>query len=202
MSWTGAGFTAYSFLGENKTIYIAGNKGLHRHVIGGSTIEQVIDGSLSLLSTPSHSILAMTVNDRNEFVTAYSDGSIVKAAYDANVPTVPNEKLTVYSLNENDLVKQTISAYQTQYPEMFIEYQVGMEDGGITQEDALKKLNTRLLGGSGPDVMLLDGMKIDAYAEKGVLMELSEIVNAADERDGLYRNLIDNLSGGDQIYAI
>ena len=202
MSWTGAGFTAYSFLGENKTIYIAGNKGLHRHVIGGSTIEQVIDGSLSLLSTPSHSILAMTVNDRNEFVTAYSDGSIVKAAYDANVPTVPNEKLTVYSLKENDLVKQTISAYQTQYPEMFIEYQIGMEDGGITQEDALKKLNTRLLGGSGPDIMLLDGMKIDAYAEKGVLMELSEIVNAADERDGLYRNLIDNLSGGDQIYAI
>ncbi len=80
----------------------------------------------------------MTVNDKNEFVTAYSDGSIVKAAYDASVPTVPNEKLTVYSLKENDLVKQTISAYQTQYPEMFIEYQVGMEDGGITQEDALK----------------------------------------------------------------
>ncbi|MDE6365853.1 MAG: carbohydrate ABC transporter substrate-binding protein [Lachnospiraceae bacterium] len=202
LSWTGAGFTAYSFLGEDKTIYIAGDKGLHRHVIGGSTIEQVMDGSLTMLSTPSHSILAMTLNDSNEFLTVYSDGIIVKAAYDAKVPTVPNEKLTVYSLYDNDMVKQTISAYQTQYPEMFIEYQVGLEDGSITREDALKKLNTQLLGGSGPDIMLLDGMNIDAYTEKGVLMELSNIVNEAEEKDGLYKNLIESLSEDDNIYAI
>ena len=202
MSWTGAGFTAYTFLGEDNTIYVAGDKGLHRHVIGGSTIEQVIDGSLSMLSTPSHSILAMTVNDRNEFVTVYSDGMIVKASYDASAPTVPNDKLTVYSLDENDLVRQTISAYQTQYPEMFIEYQVGTEEGGVTREDALKKLNTQLLGGSGPDIILLDDMNIDTYAEKGVLVDLSNIVNEADEKDGLYRNVIENLCGDDKIYAV
>lgn len=203
MSWTGGGFTAYAFLGKDKTIYVAGDKGLHRHVIGGSTIEQVMDGSLSMLSTPSHSILAMTVNDCNEFLTVYSDGIIVKAAYDADVPTVPNEKLTVYSLDENDLVKQTISAYQTQYPEMFIEYQIGLEDGGITREDALKKLNTQLLGGSGPDIILLDGMNIDTYAEKGVLMDLSALVDEADAKDGLYKNLIENMNQeADKIYAV
>lgn len=62
----------------------------------------------------------------------------MKFAYDATVPSVPNNKITVYSLTEDDLVKQTISAYQTQYPEMFIEYQIGMDEGGITREDALK----------------------------------------------------------------
>ncbi|MDE7323175.1 MAG: extracellular solute-binding protein [Lachnospiraceae bacterium] len=202
MSWTGSGFTAYSFLGDADTIYIAGDKGLYRHVIGGSTIEQVMDGSLSLLGMPSHSILAMTINDKNEFLTVYSDGKLVKASYDADVPTVPNEKLTVYSLDEDDLVKQTISAYQTQYPEMFIEYQVGMDDGGITREDALKKLNTQILGGSGPDVILLDGMKMDTYVEKGVLMDLSDIVNEVDKKDGLYRNLIENMREDDKIYAV
>ena len=202
MSWTGSGFTAYAFLGEDKTIYIAGDKGLHRHVIGGSTIEQVMDGSLSMLSTPSHSILAMTVYDCNAFLTVYSDGIIVKAAYDADVPTVPNEKLTVYSLDENDLVKQTISAYQAEYPEMFVEYQVGMAEGGITREDALKKLNTQLLGGSGPDLILLDGMNIDTYVEKGVLMDISELVNEADEKDGLYRNLIQQMNRDGKIYAV
>ncbi len=62
----------------------------------------------------------------------------MKFSYDATVPTVPNDKITVYSLNEDDLVKQTISAYQTQYPDLFIEYQIGMEEGGVTREDALK----------------------------------------------------------------
>lgn len=202
LSWTGGGFTAYPFLGDGNTIYVAGDKGLYRHVIGGSTIEQVMDGSLSLLGAPSHSILAMTVNDRNEFLTVYSDGKIIKAAYDANVPTVPNEKLTVYSLDENDMVKQTIAAYQTQYPEMFVQYQVGMDEGGITREDALKKLNTQILGGSGPDILLLDDMKIDTYVEKGVLMDLSDIVSEADKRDGLYRNLIDSMNPDGGIYAV
>ena len=89
MSWTGGGYTAYSFLGADKTIYVAGEKGLHRHVIGGGTMEQVIDGSLSSLGDPTYSILAMTMNDKNEFFAAYSGGKIVKFVYDATVPSVP-----------------------------------------------------------------------------------------------------------------
>ncbi len=34
MAWTGAGYTTYAFLGADKTIYVAGDKGLYRHVIG------------------------------------------------------------------------------------------------------------------------------------------------------------------------
>ncbi len=202
MSWTGGGYTAYSFLGADKTIYIAGEKGLHRHVIGGGTMEQVIDGSLSSLGDPTYSILAMTINDKNEFFAAYSGGKIVKFVYDATVPSVPNDKITVYSLSEDDLVKQTISAYQTQYPNLFIEYQIGMDEGGITREDALKKLNTQLLSGSGPDVIMLDGINIDTYAEKGVLMDLSDIVNEVDQSEGLYKNLINGIQTDDKMYAV
>ena len=120
LSWMGGGYTAYAFLGADKTIYVAGSKGLHRHVIGGGVVEQVIDSSLSSLGDPTLSIMAMAMNDKNEFFTAYNNGKIVKFTYDATVPSVPNDKITVYSLTEDDLVKQTISAYQTQYPEMFI----------------------------------------------------------------------------------
>lgn len=202
LSWTGGGYTAYAFLGADKTIYIAGDKGLYRHVIGGGAVEQVVDGSLSSLGDPTNSIMAMTMNDKNEFFAVYSSGKIVKFAYDATVPSVPNDKVTVYSLTEDDLVKQTISAYQTQYPEMFIEYQIGMDEGGVTREDALKKLNTQLLSGSGPDIIMLDGINIDTYAEKGVLMDLSDIVNEIDQTDGLYRNLIENVQTDDKMYAI
>lgn len=202
MSWTGGGYTTYTFLGADKTIYIAGEKGLYRHVIGGGVVEQVIDGSLSSLGDPTYSILAMTMNDKNEFLAAYNGGKIVKFTYDATVPSVPNDKITVYSLSEDDLVKQTISAYQTQYPNLFIEYQIGMDEGGVTREDALKKLNTQLLSGNGPDVIMLDGINVDTYAEKGVLMDLSDIVNEIDQSEGLYRNLIEQIQTGDQMYAV
>ena len=64
MSWTGGGYTAYTFLGADKTIYVAGKKGLYRHVIGGAAVEQIIDGSLSSLGDPTYSILAMTMNEQ------------------------------------------------------------------------------------------------------------------------------------------
>lgn len=202
ISWTGGGYTAYAFLGTDKTIYIAGEKGLHRHVIDGGIVEQVIDGSLSSLGDPTYSILAMTMNDKNEFFAAYNDGKIVKFTYDATVPSVPSDKITVYSLSEDDLVKQTISAYQTQNPDMFVEYQIGIDEGGVTREDALKKLNTQLLSGNGPDVIMLDGMNIDTYAEKGVLMDLSDIVNDVNQSDGLYMNLMEQFQTNANLYAV
>ena len=41
---------------------------------------------------------------------------------------------------------------------MYINYEIGMDGDGVTREDALKKLNTKLLSGEGPDVIILDGM--------------------------------------------
>jgi len=202
MSWTGAGYETYAFLGADHMVYVAGEKGLYRHVIGGSVVEQVIDGGLSLLGAPSHLVMAMMVNDQNEFITAYSDGKFVKSVYDATVPTVPDDKITVYSLNDDDMVRQTITAYQTQYPDFYIEYQIGMDEGGVTREDALKKLNTQLLSGGGPDVIMLDGMNIDTYAEKGVLMDLTDVVNEVNQSEGLYMNLVENMQSDDRIYAV
>ncbi|MDE7479170.1 MAG: extracellular solute-binding protein, partial [Lachnospiraceae bacterium] len=202
MSWTGGGFSAYAFLGGDNTIYVAGDNGLHRHVIGGSIIEQVIDGSLSSFGAPSYDIMAVTVNNQSEFLAAYNNGKIVKFTYDATVSSVPSDKITVYSLNDDDAVRQAIAVYQTQYPNMYIEYQIGLDEGGITREDALKKLNTQLLGGNGPDVIMLDNMNIQAYSEKGVLMDLSDVVSEVDKNEGLYTNLIQNMQKDDKIYAI
>ena len=58
--------------------------------------------------------------------------------------------------------------YQTANPDMQITYEIGMEDDSITREDALKKLSTGLLNGSGPDVLILDKMPYNSYIDKGV----------------------------------
>ena len=47
---------------------------------------------------------------------------------------MPGNRITVYSLTEDELVRQTIAAYQTQYPDMYVEYQIGMDGGGVTRD--------------------------------------------------------------------
>ncbi len=202
MLWVGGNYHAYAFLGVGCTIYIAGEKGLYRHAIGGSVVEQVIDGAFSPLGNPSDHIVAMTTNDRNEFLAMFDNGKLMQFVYDAALPSVPTDRLTVYSLNEDELVKQTIAACHAQAPNLYIQYQIGMDEDGITREDALKKLNTQLLGGSGPDIIILDSMNINTYAEKGVLADLSDIVDEISQQDGLYENIIDSLAVDGKRYAV
>ncbi len=194
-------YNMYAFFGEENTVYIAGSKGLHRHVIGGSAVELVIDPSLSSFGNPSRNIVNAIALENEEFLAQFSDGSVIKFYYDAAVPTVPNDKLAVYSLNDNDTVRQAIAAYQTANPGVFVEYEAALDAEGVTREDALKNLSTRLLNGEGPDVLILDEMPIDTYVEKGILLDMSDIITEVSDGDGLYENLIEPFATDGNIYV-
>lgn len=196
---TGTGRTAYAFFGqEENTVYVACSEGLYRHVIGGSAMEQVIDGSLCSLSNPSYGIMAALETDDAEFLLVYSGGQLARYVYDADVSAVPENQLTVYSLQESSSVQQAILAYQNAHPDVYVNYEIGMEELSVTREDALKNLNTQLLAGEGPDVLILDGLPLDSYIEKGVLLDLSGTVAELP----LYENLIRPFYQGTQIYAV
>lgn len=194
-------YNLYAFFGEENVIYIAGDKGLHRHVIGGSAVEQVIDASLSSFGNPSRQIVHAMELENEEFLAQFADGSLVKFFYDATVPTVPNDKLALYSLEDNDTVRQAIAAYQTANPGMFVEYEVALEGDGVTREDALKNLSTRLLNGEGPDILILNDMPINTYVEKGILLDMSDIIEEVNSSDGLYENLITPFTQDGSIYV-
>lgn len=202
MEWFGGGFHALPFLGEDDVVYLAGEQGLHRHVIGGSTMEQLIEGSLSSFGDPSHSIMAMQRNGESGFLALFGDGKIVMFTYDASAACVPAGEVTVYSLYADDNIKQTISTFQAAWPDLYVHYEVGMEESGVTREDALKKLNTRLLAGEGPDVLILDGMDIAAYAEKGVLADLSGLAEEIGQKEGLFENLLQPFYQGERLCAL
>lgn len=199
----GSWFDLYFFPGEEGVLYLAGKKGLYRHVIGGSVMEQVIDGSLSSFSNPAMSLMEVIPLDSNEFLALFSGGKLIRFTYDPNVPTVPDEKLTVYSLKENDLVRQAISLYQSQNPTVFVEYEIGMEENSaITREDALKNLNTEIMAGNGPDVVILDGLPADSYIDKGFLSDLSPVLENLSGEAALFENIVDSFGQDGSIYMV
>lgn len=111
---------------------------------------------------------------------------MMKYEYDEAVPSVPQKELNVYSLRENDSIRQMAVLFQKQYPDTYVNYQVGMSgEGGMTAADALRTLNTDILTGNGPDVLFLDEMSVKTYAEKGLLSDLTGIADEVKSQEGL-----------------
>ncbi len=196
-------YEVYPFIGEENVIYIAGEKGLHRHVIGGSAVEEVIDGNLCTFSNPAYGIGGMIMLPDNEFMTIFSSGRLVHFVYDPDMPTVPNERLKVYSLKENDTIRQAISLYQTANPEVYVEYEMGMgNDSSVTRDDALKSLNTKIMAGEGPDVLILDDMPLDSYIEKGLLLDLSPLIDSLSGDEEVFGNIVEAMKTDSKLYAM
>ncbi|MBO5057387.1 MAG: extracellular solute-binding protein [Lachnospiraceae bacterium] len=188
---------------EEDVIYLAGEKGLHRHVIGGSVMEQVIDGSLCTFNNPAYGLLSMTALENNEFLALFNQGRLVRFTYHPEVPTVPTESVKAYSLKDNSILRRAISLYQEANPEVYVEYEIGMEEGSsITREDALKKLNTEIMAGNGPDLLILDDMPVDSYIEKGLLLDLSSYIDGLSGEAQLLPNIVEAFRTDDGIYTI
>lgn len=193
----------YFFAGEEGVIYLAGDKGVYRHVIGGKAMEQIIDGNLSSLANPSYHLLGMVTLENNEFMAIYTDSRLAHYVYDPNVPTVPNETVKAYSLTENNTLRQAISIYQMEHPEVYVEYEIGIEENSsVTKEDAIKKLNTKVMAGNGPDVLILDDLPMDSYIEKGLLADLSPLIDSLTEEENLFDNIVEAFRQDGRIYTI
>lgn len=196
-------YDLFFFAGEENVLYLAGKKGLHRHVLEGGAVEQIIDGSLCTLNNPAFGLQGMTALENNEFLAFFTEGRLVRYTYDPNVPTVPSERIKAYSLEENNTLRKAINLYQGGHPEVYVEYEIGMgENNSVTKEDALKKLNTQIMAGEGPDLLILDGMPIDSYAEKGVLLDLEGYLDGLSGEQELFPNLVDALRREDKVFMV
>lgn len=197
----------YPFLiypAEGESIYVVTWDGLYRHTMYGSTMEQIIDGSLCSIGDVSKMFLGMAVTEGEAgdiFSILYSDGALMRYTYDADTPTVPDMTLRIYSLYDNEEVKQAVSAFQQRQRDVYVKYEAGIDsDSSLTREDALKNLSTELAAGNGPDVLVMDGIPIDSYAEKGVLADISSLIERM-EGESFFDNVLEQYRREGKMYA-
>ena len=177
---------------QEDVVYLAYAGGIYRHVIGGAAMEQVADGSINSLGDPMMYIRGFAVLPDNEFAILYDQARLYKYVYDPDIPTVPEEQISIYSLTEDYTIRQAVSLFQKKHPEVYVRYEIGLSNGnGVTEEDAVKNLNTRIMSGSGPELLVLDGLPAVSYEEKGVLTDLSGIVHDMEGEAKLFKNLVD-----------
>lgn len=184
------------------TLYLVCEKGIFRHVWGGSLMEQLADGSLNSLSNPSCRIADGIMLENGTFVVIMGGGLVASYAYDPDMPATPKLSLRAYSLRENERLKKAIATYHAEHPEVYIRYEIGMAEGtSVTREDALKKLNTEIAAGNGPDFFLLDDMPVNSYIEKGILADLTPYLEK-ETGDGYFQNILRAFEKDGKIFAV
>lgn len=192
---------------KEEELYYVSHGGIFYHTLGGSTVEQLVNGELVSLGDSSVSFMELARFDDEHFmvfaIDSLGNSKCLSYAYDAEASAVPEKQLNVYALEDSAILQQAISAYQKKNPDVFVKKTIGMsEDDGVTAEDAIKTLNTEIMAGNGPDVLVLDGLPSDSYVEKGILADISGIVEEADKKDGLFTNITDACKKDGKVYQV
>jgi ABC-type glycerol-3-phosphate transport system substrate-binding protein len=77
-----------------------------------------------------------------------------------------------------------------------------MGDDGATVSDILRTLNTEIMAGKGPDIIMLDGLSADNYIDKGVLHDLTDLVSEEKQKEDMIESVLKSFERGGKIFAV
>lgn len=175
------GISTVMFSDGTGGIYVANETGLAHVNKGGTVWENLIDGSLNSMGMRSMNMRAFMAGGSDDYYGIYTgdmgtETVMYHYTYDPNLASVPPVTLTVYALHDNSTVRQAAALLQKDNPDVRVEFRAALQDDNSSMtEDVIRSLNTELLSGKGADVLILDGLPVDSYIEKGVLMDMREI---------------------------
>ena len=190
---------------ENKDGYLffTTYSGLYSYIPGGSVTEELIAGARSSIGDPSCIPVALTGTEDGSFYLLCNLGgepTLCYFTYDAEAPAVAETQVNIYSLYPNDDMTQMITQFQKANPDISVNHEIGLTgEDGMTEADAIRTLNTEILAGNGPDLICLDGFNLESYLEKGVLADVSHVLDAGDP---LFRHITDCYADGGNICAV
>lgn len=187
-------------------VYYPTQKGIYRLAPGGTLPEQIVSAEGTAMSVTSNYPNSICRAANGDFlVTQMVDSGSYKLYryhYDESMPTHAETTLNVWALQESPTARAAINLYKQQHPEVDVTYTVAIpadtEDITTARNDALTKLNTELLAGNGPDLLILDGIAYENYAQKGMLTDLSDAVPLAE----LQANLTESFVEEGKVYVL
>lgn len=204
-SYDGLGFLTAVGL-DSDGIFLADTTGIYRQSLDGKLWERLVDGGLTTLVMPNVTIAGLVGDGGDGFHALLSTGEntfqLMHYVFDPDTPTNPDTELTVFSLKDNSTIRQTIGEFQRRNPNVRVNFRVALdENASATTEDIIRSLNTEILSGNGPDILLLDGLPVDSYIEKGVLTDMTALIDRMVAENGLMSNLMGAYARDGKIYG-
>ncbi|HBA50581.1 MAG TPA: hypothetical protein DCZ91_22850 [Lachnospiraceae bacterium] len=179
-------------------IYLLTRGGIFWHKLYEETVERVMEGSLYAMGDRAKELKGMAVlqtEGEPEFLVLCGGRQLMRYTYDPSIPAEP-EVFRIYSVYGDSQVARAVSEFRALHPELTVVYEIGMDSAmyGRTLKDVLSDLATRIGAGKGPDVLLMDDLPYESYAEKGALADLSSLREKMDG-ETYFLNVIDAFAG-------
>ena len=203
--------TIADYLKDGHTIYYSCTEGIYTYDLDKDTSEQIVDGNMSSLVSPSGNVEYLIPKDDGQILVKFSDytgdtseESFLNYAYDKDAAKRPDKELTIYTLKDDYTIRTLAAAYQKAHPDVYVKVESGVSgDDAVTTSDAIRTLNTEVMGGNGPDILLMDGLPVNSYVEKGLLADVSDTVNPLISDGKLFDKIAQTYKGDDgKIYAV
>lgn len=200
---------------DGNGFYYACKRGLYHYMLGGSITEQLMEGASNSMGDSAYNFYRMAALSDQTFLIVYRKGSseieLKKYALSEKAEHESSDSganalegsLTVYTLYENALLEQEVNAINRGNPDCMVSIEVGLTDeAGLTVDDAVKTLNTEILAGNGPDIIIMDGMIVEEYCESDLLADLSDVLSEVAETEGICENIAYAYEQDGAVYAV
>lgn len=196
---------------DNKDLLICNADGIFRLEEGTSLWNMVLDGTLTSLAMPTMWSTGFVCDDSDQYYVLYnseSGYSLMQYVFDETVDTIPSNELNIYALTDNSTLRQAASVFQQAHTDVKVNFTTAMtkeeyEAADITiKEDYIRALNTELLAGGNYDILVLDGLPADSFLEKGVLADMSDLIQPMINDGTLLKNITDTYVENGKIYRI
>ncbi len=164
-------------------MYACNDNGIY-HLSSGKW-QLLVDSSLNSLSDPNLSWQCIQHNKERIYISFLPAQSLAEGKhkegfqlkyyeYSTDIPHM-DRTMTIWGLEENATIKNTLAQFRKEHPNIRVVYEIASATSGVmTTDDQIRQFNAGLFAGNGPDVILMDGLHPNTYAERGLLYDLSE----------------------------
>lgn len=129
----------------------------------------------------------------------YTGTKLFHYHYDENATYDPNKSLTIWTLKDSGSLRNLVVNYTNKHPDSKVTIEIGQgADGAQETDDIIRTLNTKILAGDGPDLIMLDGLPLESYATRGLLADLTDAVDT----NAIYPQLLNTLQQENGLFYI
>ena len=193
------------------SVMAADADGLFSLESGDTNWKKLLDGTETALGLVNMWCVAMTaLSDGTIYALFNSDEGLhlMQYQYDPEAVIPVTEVVTLYATQESFLLQQATAMYHKKHPEILIEVKnaVSINDrynDDIDYDQIYQELNTAMTAENGPDILVMDHLNMNIYADKGLLLNIDDVVAPLEEDGSLLSNITQGyMSKNGERYAV